>query len=132
MELVIKLYDDKPSKIGVKYNHEYQAVKAYEDLLDKNQGLIFQLKIEFVKDKVNLELVCEQTGSKTVYKQLDYKIEHINRLKTFIKPDHDLDFVHIFSKANTMMIAKPFRTKKFVTIKGYEIRSSENYSSGAY
>jgi hypothetical protein len=86
--------------------------------------------MELIRYKINLELVCEQTGAKTVYKQLDYKLEQVKRLKAFIKPNTDLDFVHIFSKANTMMIAKPFRTRTFVTIKDYEIIGSENFNGG--
>ena len=127
MELVIKLYADKPSKIGVKYNQEYQAVKAYEELLAKNQGNEFQLKIEFVRGKISLELVCELTGSKTVYKELEYRLDQLKRLKAFIKPGNDLHFVHVFSKANTLMIARPFRKNQFASIKDYEIIGSANF-----
>ncbi|WP_317898455.1 hypothetical protein [Aurantibacillus circumpalustris] len=127
MELVIKLYKDKPSKIGIKYNYEYQAVKAYEDLITNNSRLFFRLKIERQKTKLYLELVCEQSGSKTVYKDLEYKLEHLKRLQDFIKEGSDLQFVHVFSKANTLMIAKPFRKSQFVTLTGYEIIGSENF-----
>jgi len=121
MELIIKLYSDKPSKIGIKYGYEYSAVKAYEELLTKNQGTAFSLKMEMVKEKLSLFLVSEQSGQHIVYKDLEYKIEQLKKLQAFIQPGADLDFVHVFSKTNTLMIARPFRSNKFIKISTYEI-----------
>jgi hypothetical protein len=121
MELLVKIYGDKPSKIGVKYPQEYSAVKAYEAIFHKDAGTLFHLKMELVKERVNLLLISEQTGISIAYQALEYKVEQIKRLQAFIKPGMELEFVHIFPKANTLMIAKPFRKPDFIKLKNYEI-----------
>lgn len=121
MELFIKLYSDKPSKIGIKYPQEYSAVKAYEAIFHKDAGDTFRLKMEMLRDRINLILVSDKTGVSIVYKELEYKVEQIKKLQALVKPGSDLEFVHIFPKANTLMMAKPFRTQRFIKLSQYEI-----------
>lgn len=128
MELLIRLYSDKPSKIGVKYTYEYLAVKAYEAIMEKNAGYVFSLSMELVRDKVNLVLSSDQTGARVLYKDLGYKHEQLKKLQTLLNPGSDLEFVHIFSKANTLMIAKPFRSQSFIKLSHYEITGTETRS----
>ena len=129
MELIIKLYNDKPSKIGVKYPQEYSAVRAYEEILSENADDIFSLKMEMIRDKINLILVSDQSGARIFYKELDFKMDHLKKLQTYFQPGSDLQFVHIFPKANTLMIAKPFRTQKFISLSSYEIIGPANFSN---
>jgi hypothetical protein len=121
MEFVIKLYNDKPSRLGIKYLYEYQAVKAYEEIFNRNAGDVFSLRVEIIKNKVSLRLLSEQTGERILYKELDYKLEQLKRLQAFTNTGSDIQFVHVFSKANTLMIAKPFRTARFISLSSYEI-----------
>ena len=51
MELVVKLYDGKPSRIGIRYIYEYMAVKDYETLISKHGSSEFTLSIELVRGK---------------------------------------------------------------------------------
>lgn len=127
MELIIKLYSDKPSKIGVKYPQEYSAVRAYEEIFSKNRGEVFSLKIEMIKDRINLVLVSDQSGGRILYKELEYKMEQLKKLETYFQPGNELQFVHIFPKSNTLMIAKPFRTQKFISLSSYEIIGPANF-----
>ncbi len=129
MELIVKLYSDKPSKIGVKYGQEYLAVRAYEEILRKDTGDIFTLKMEMVKDKLNLVLISEQTGERILYKDLGYKMEQLKKLQVLIQPGNDLQFVHVFSKANTLVIAKAFRGLRFIRLSNYEIISTGNFTN---
>jgi len=126
---MIKLYSDKPSKIAVKYGQEYQAVRAYEELLSKNEGDVFSLKMEMVKEKLNLMLICEQTGGRVLYKNLAYKMEQLKKLQTFVRPGSDLQFVHVFSKSNTLMVAKAFRSLRFIRVCNYEIIGPGNFAN---
>lgn len=129
MELLIKLYDDKPSKIGIKYPQEYSAVKSYEDLLAKNPESLFLVKMEMLKNKLNLILECEQTGAKVLYKELDFKIDQLKRLQTHIKAGDTLQFVHLYNKANTILVAKPFRTARFISLKSFEVIGPNNFEN---
>jgi hypothetical protein len=129
MELLIKLYDNKPSKIGIKYPHEYSAVKAYEDLLTKNAESLFLVRMEMLKNKLNLILECEQTGVKVLYKELDFKMDQLKRLQVHIKAGDALQFVHVYSKANTIIVAKPFRTSRFINVKSFEVIGPNNFEN---
>ncbi|PBQ33073.1 hypothetical protein CNR22_15230 [Sphingobacteriaceae bacterium] len=130
MELVIKLYSDKPSKIGIKYPNEYTAVRAYEEIFHKNGGEIFSLKIEFVKERLTLTLISDETGERVIYKELEYKLEHLKKLQAFIQEGADLEFVHVFSKVNILYLAKAFRSKKFIKLSSYEIIGPANFANG--
>ena len=54
MELIIKIYSDKPSRIGVKYTYDYQAQKAYEEVIRKGGSGSYKLSLEPVRDKITL------------------------------------------------------------------------------
>ena len=128
MELVVKLYSDKPSKIGIKYTQEYLAVRAYEDIFNKGAGDIFSLKMEMVKDKMSLTLISEETGIRILYKELDFKMEQLKKLEASLQPGTETHFVHVFSKTNTLMIAKPFRSQRFIKINACEIIGPASFS----
>lgn len=121
MELMIKLYADKPSRIGIKYPKEYTAVKTYEEIISKHRNETFFLKIELAKNKVHLLLRTEQTGGKIVYKDLDYKTEQLKKLEMYMTQGAPLQFVHVYSESNNLLIAKPFRKQTFITISNLEV-----------
>jgi hypothetical protein len=121
MELIVKLYADKPSRIGVKYPKEYQAVKAYEEIISKYRNENFTLRIELAKGKAFLLLVSGQTGGRVVYKELDYKTEHLKKLEVYMQSGGNLQFVHIYADSNRLLIARPFRQQIFITVSSVEI-----------
>jgi hypothetical protein len=120
MDFIVKLYQDKPSKIGITYPREYQAVQTYEALYRTETDVRFFLNIEIKKLQLQLTLISEESGVRTVYKELDYKAEQLKKLQEFSFQNKILEFVHIYSKANTFMVAKPFRTARFIRICGID------------
>lgn len=116
MELVIKLYSDKPSKIGVKYIYDYLAERSYEEIISKARGERFSVTLEPVKDRMELVLKSEDSGKKFVYRALEYKNEQLQRLRNVYAAGDPLEFVHVYPKNNTLMVAKPFRQQIFVAV----------------
>jgi hypothetical protein len=128
MELVIKLYEDKPSKVGVKYVYEYKAVREYEDLVRKYRNETFILKLEPAKNSITISITSEISGYTVTYKNLAYKPEQVKRLQAFFNAQTQLHFVHVFSKENTLYIAKPFRKEIFFSISKIELISTGNFA----
>lgn len=123
MKLVIKLYKDKPSRIGICYPSVFQASKAYTAILEKYLGESFRATFEFVKDKITLRLISNESLGKIEYKDVEYEPVDLKKLSVFIKPDTELEFVHVYSAANKLMIAKPNLTQKMelIRLSNYEI-----------
>jgi len=124
MELLIKLYTDKPSRLGIKYVYEYLAVREYEALFKHDQTLFYSVKLELFREKINLLLQSDATGIKHSFKALDFKLDQLNKLQAHYKSGMDMEFVHIFPKSNTLMVAKPFKRSTFLKISHLEIISS--------
>jgi len=127
MELLVKLYTDKPTRVGIKFMYEYKAVRAYEQLITRHRGETFILKIEPVKDKLNIILQSEQSGIKIPYKDIDYKMDQFQKLVSFSDKEISFQFVHTYSSANIILIAKPFRTEEFISVNRIEIISHLNF-----
>jgi hypothetical protein len=130
MELMIKLYSDRPSRIGIKYPTEYQAIKSYEEIIKKHQGGAFSLRIELIKNKANLFLFSEQTGGRIAYKDVEYKADQLKKLEMNLASGLTLEFVHVYAQLNTLLIAKPFRKQQFVTLSNTEIVDPIYFSRG--
>jgi hypothetical protein len=120
MELVVKLYDGKPSRIGIRYVYEYMALKDYEQLISEHGSSEFSLSIELVRGKAFVVLCSDNTGEKIVYKDLEFKTEQMRKLQVFQDAGLPMQFVHIFPKGNTLFVAKPFRREQFVSISSVE------------
>lgn len=128
MELIIKLYKDKTSRLGIKYAQEYQAVKVYEELINAYGQAAFKLRIELHHQKADLTLVPEQGGKSFSYKAVDYDVSQLQKLQTYITQAMPLEFLHVFSKSNALVVAKPFRSQRFVTIAQIEILGAQVYN----
>lgn len=124
MQLVIKLNKDKTSRLGIKYPQEYLAVKAYESLITTYGQTAFNLKIELRGKQLDLTLVPAMGGKSLVYKSLDYDLSQIQKLQAFGASVIPLEFVHIYSKSNALVIAKPFKTQRFISICAFEMIGS--------
>lgn len=127
MELLVKLYEDKPSRVGIKFMYEYKAVRSYEELITAHRHDTFQLKIEPVKGKLDLTLQSEQSGITIPYKDLDYKIDQFKKLELYADKEIAFQFVHIYSNANQLLVARPFRTENFILITSITIISPLNF-----
>src|SRR4051812_44073695 len=121
MELAVKIYPDKPSRLGLLYTYEYQAVKAYEDLLRGNANESLHAMIEIRKGKAILTLTSGHTGKKTVYKDIEFRQPQIDKIRNFYKDGMPMFFVHIFTRANQFLIAKPFHRAEFLPVTAIEL-----------
>lgn len=129
MELIIKLYQDKPSRIGILYGSEFAAGKAYADILSKYKGEKFRARLEVVKDRMHLILISDKSTGRIEYKGLEYKSDQLKKLQVFVKRDAELEFVHIYPVENKLLIAKPNISKKmeFIFINQYEVLVNGEY-----
>lgn len=129
MQLIIKLNRDKTSRVGIKYPQEYLAVKAYESMITTYGQTAFNLKMELRGKQVDLTLVPAIGGKSLVYKSLDYDLSQIQRLQAYGASVMPLEFVHIYSKSNALVIAKPFKTQRFASICAFEMIGSQAFDS---
>lgn len=120
-QLLIKFYQDKPSRIGIKYTYEFQALKPYEALVQNYPDHTFSLTLEPKKDRINLIITSDQCGECVIYKDLGYKKDQLTKLMQIGYKGMPLEFVHIYSEANTMLIAKPFKKQSFFSISSFEV-----------
>gem|GEM_PF-1854756 len=120
-QLLIKLYKDRPSRIGIKYTYEFQALKPYEELVRKYPQHSFSLKLEPKARQINLSLKSDQSGEVVRYKDLLYKPEELRKLIDAGSGVLPMEFVHIYSEANVLLIAKPFKQQTFFTVSSYEV-----------
>lgn len=120
-QLLIKLYKDRPSRIGIKYAYEFQALKPYEELVSKYPQHSFSLKLEPKAKQINLSLKSDQSGEVIRYQDLLYKPDELRKLIGAGSGTLPLEFVHIYSEANVLLIAKPFKQQHFFTLSSYEI-----------
>ena len=127
MQLIIKLYNDKPARIGVLYESEFKAGKDYGAILEKYRGETFGAVIEIANGKVNLILTSDKTNGKIEYNGLSYKSDQLNKLNSFVKPGSEIQFVHVHGNHDNLFVAKPNRGQKmeFVLIKNFEIRTPD-------
>jgi hypothetical protein len=61
MKLVIELYQDKPSRIGILYKSFFEASKEYTTIIEKCLGETFRATFEFIKDKITLRLISNES-----------------------------------------------------------------------
>jgi hypothetical protein len=124
VELFLKFYADKPSRIGIKYTYEFQAVKAYEDLVRLfGEGELSAL-LEITGDRITMVLTSQFNGKQSRYQHLEFKSGELQKLRSLGR-NHAFEFVNIFAQHNTLMIAKPFRKAKFFVIRDIELRGAD-------
>lgn len=116
----MKLYENKPSRIGVKFIYEFLAAKPYEKIISAHGHRNFSLVMEPVRGLMQMVLKSENDGVKFEYKDLEFKIEHIRRLRAWYRAGAPVEFVHIFPKDNKLMVAKPFRQERLIEINRLE------------
>jgi hypothetical protein len=121
MELLVKLYAHQSARIGVKYTYEFQAVRAYEDLVRTAGDSELSAVMELSGAHVHLSLTSAFNGKTVHYKQLGFHEQDLRRLAQLSAP---FMFVHIFPQHNTLLIAKPFRRAKFLQITHLELRGT--------
>jgi hypothetical protein len=124
VELFLKFYTDKPCRIGIKYIYEFQAVKAYEDLVRLFGESELTALLEISKGRITLVLTSQFNGKQQRYQALEFKTQELQKLRS-LGENHSFEFVHIFAQHNTLMVAKPFRKTKFYLINRLELRGAD-------
>jgi hypothetical protein len=114
------------ARLGVRFIYDYQAKRAYEDLI-RFENIEHQLLLEPGKQTIDLCLTSINTGEKTWYKSLVYKKVQLLKFQQWQTEGSEITFVHIYSKHNTLHITRPSRTDKFVRITSTELRLPENF-----
>ena len=122
MQVIIKLYKDQAPRIGVVYPSEYQAGKAYEQLMMKYSDEVFHASFELIKGLITLTLKSV-TGSGTIcYKELEFKTDQLKRLQAFCNPKTSMEFIHVYKKADGIFIPKiRHKAPELLKLSGYEI-----------
>lgn len=120
MELLVKVYADKPSKIGIWYPHEYQAVRAYETLLMKCRHQKLNLKIEIKPTGLIIQVRSDFDAQLIVYRDIQFKPEQILKMQQYFNGSVAVDFVHVFTRSNQQLIAKPFHQSEFLSVQQIE------------
>ena len=129
MELVIKLYSDQPSRVGIKYVYDYLAVKAYEDLVRNRPNPCFSLYAEPNANLLTITLVCQDTGNKFLYRSVSFKPDQLVKLRHHLQVYPQLQFVHTYPKHNGLLVAKPFKREIFLNITALELVSTGNFNT---
>ena len=127
MDLIVKFYQDKFSRVGVKYLYQHTAVKEYEDLILKLGEDPVLFKLEIVKGKIDAHLISESSGKKISYRALDFKAEQIKFLQERKLPLGNMKFVHVFARKGTLFVAKPFDREQFITISALELINLQGF-----
>lgn len=83
----------------------------------------FRQFFEFVKNKITFRLTSNESLRKIEYKDIEYERADLKKLSVFVRPNTELEFVHVYNNSNKLMIARPNFTQKmkFIVVKNYEI-----------
>ena len=119
MELLVKAYADQPARLGIRYIYEYQAVRAYEDLVRTVGAAGINGILELSGKQLQLKVISEYNGKTVLYKELEYREADLQRLARLTPP---FTFVHVFPQQNVLLMAKPFRKADFLSIQALELR----------
>ncbi len=111
-------------RVGIKYPTPYQAVKSYEALMQAHRHDVFMLDIEPLKATAHLYLRSVYGSTQVAYKNLVSRPDQLKKLQAFAGASPALQFVHVYSQANVLLVARPFKRNEFMTVKGCGFISS--------
>lgn len=124
MELLVKWCANGLVRVGIKYPTPYQAVKSYETLIQVHRHDVFMLDIEPLKVTAHLHLRSVYGSTQVAYKHLVSRPDQLRKLQAFAGASPAFQFVHVYSQANVLLVARPFKRSEFITVKGCEFTSS--------
>lgn len=122
MQMLIKLTDDKPPRIGIVYPTEFQANKAFEALKENHKEEFFKAIIEPSGDRIHLTLQSITGSGRISFKGLAFKIDQLKRFQQYVSYDAVIDFIPVYWKENKLYMAKVrFKNMDPIKIHEYEI-----------
>lgn len=122
MELLVKRYADQPSRIAVRYIYEYQATKAYQDLVHAMENGSVQVVAEIKGKQIDLTLISDFNGKKIFYRALEFHQKDMEKM--LLLQDGPSIFVHVYPKQNTLMVARPWKKSLFLQVSRLELRGT--------
>ena len=122
MELMVKFLDTAEVRLGIKYPYEHSAQRSYEQVIEDGSENTFELKLEIHGDKLDLTLHSDYSGKKYEYGFLDFKKTELLNLYQRHQKSKSIYFLHVFPRANSLYVAKPFRKKIFMKISSLAFR----------
>lgn len=106
MEILIKLRADKKPRIGIAYLNEYEAGKAFQQILETYPKESFVARLEIFRSHAHFTLYPVNGGRPVFYRHLSFKPDQVKKLQTFVSPKTEMEFVHIYKKGNMAFVAK--------------------------
>lgn len=103
-------------RLAIEYSKEYEANRAYEQILKNEKKHEFIAEIELFKSSLNLSLKSLDSGKSHLYKHVNYSPQHIHKLLQMIETKTEFKFFHVYSKSNVLTVCKPFGRSTFISI----------------
>ena len=115
--------------MGILYPFEFQAVRAYEQLLLRCRNQKLNLKIEIKPTGLLLAVRSDFNAQLTLYRNIQFKPDHIIKIQRYLTGQTPAEFVHVFTRSNKLLIAKPFNKPELLPINEIECihHEPENY-----
>ena len=115
--------------MGILYPFEFQAVRAYEQLLLRCRNQKLNLQIEIKPTGLLLAVRSDFNAQLTLYRNIQFKPDHIIKIQRYLTGQAPAEFVHVFTRSNKLLIAKPFNKPELLPINEIECihHEPENY-----
>ena len=104
-------------------------MRAYEQLLLRCRNQKLNLKFEIQPASLILTVQSDFDAQRIVYKDIHYQPDQIIKMQRYLTGQVPADFVHVFTRSNKQLIAKPFNKAELLPINTIEWvhHEPENY-----
>lgn len=109
------------SRFAIEYSKEYEANRAYEQILKNERKYDFIAEIELFKSFLNLSLRSMDSGKIYLYKHVNYSPQHIHKLLQVIETKTEFIFFHVYYKSNVLTVSKPNGRSTFISIRSVSL-----------
>ncbi len=115
-ELVLKIPTSKLPFLGVTYNLKYHNAKVNEDLVNDPQysGAGYELTLEFIRDKINIKLMCKEHIVIRHYPGISYDADKFKWWHELTKQSNHFNFGHVTKEHDKEVLMKTTRLKPLV------------------
>ncbi len=129
--LVVKLPKGKPPFIGILFDDKFKAEDSNSDLINNHKDKTFRIIFEFIRDHVNVRLVCDDALIIISYTHQLYDMEKLKNWFYLTRDCKHYNFSQIYEEGGSWKVAKTFKTHKLFVLKveKYQVFTSEYKSS---
>lgn len=100
-------------------------MRAYEQLLLRCRNQQLNLKIEIKPSGLLIAVRSDFNAQLTLYREIQYKPEQILKMQRYLTGQVPVEFVHVFTRSNKQLIAKPFNKAELLPINAIEWITNE-------